>query len=1114
MAEQRPPRISGLDATLAGGGPQAASAESKADTVSASQGGAAGERKDSLEFDATLDGQSAEAVSERDLAYSSGDFDGPMRLPLATPGFPVANWDRYEFIRLLGRGGMGSVFLARDQRLGRLVALKFITSTNPDTTARFIQEARAQSRIEHPNVCKVYEVGTVEGKPYIAMQFVNGESLDQARRSLSRTEKVQLVRDVARAIHSAHELGIIHRDIKPSNIMVERTAEGERVPVVMDFGLARESGENKGLTESGAVLGTPAYMSPEQARGEVRRIDRRSDVYGLGATLYDLLTGRPPFEEETVVNLLLKVVDENPAPMRRHDPTVPDALELIVATCLHKEASQRYATALALAEDLDRFLQSQRLVARKLSLSYRVRYFARRNRALTGVGVALLVSVIGFVGYGIRTVIVNARMEALAQKRAALQRQLGEDIKEIEWLLRAAYGLPLHDTAFEQTLVVRRMAAIEQKRDLLGTASVAPVHRALGLGRLALHQFEAAIAELIRAQRAGDESAELHYALGRARGALFQQRLEEARRSGEPSWVEKRRQELSVELLTPALLSLEKSRGLDLQAPEYLRGLIALYRDQPDEALALAQAAKQKAPWLYEAEELAGDAYAARGLHAKTRGLVEPARQSLTDALSHYQAALAMGRSVSHLYEKAAEMLLRIHEIDREQGKPVLPLLQQARELSDSAITAAPRSVSGYTKKAYALFHQSCASASSNQNPSELVKELLQVGDRALALDPRNGYALDAVGSGLGCLGSYEQSKGRSPLPVWKDAMARLRHAAEVLPYFPWAYNDYGGVLLNFLEEKAKSEALTEAEVRAAEQWILKATELDPSYSYPLSNLSRLYLVLAYYQLGRGQSPQASVERSVEYAQRALANDPTMSWAKFTWAASYLSQAEFALWSGKEPTVFTERCVSIVTESLRQNPKAAEFYILLLQARWLESEWQRRQSRPAEAMIAEARLAAQRCHALHPPFPDCHVNEVQLLLTLAAVQRSQGRAADTIIAQAWEVITHASQLSKVNFDVMVMRAEVNLWRGRAQDLQEALSDVQQARSLQPHAALPIALHGRILLAQALRVTGKQRQDLVARAVEALGEAGKQNPLLLQRYAAELAQAQRLAGSGR
>lgn len=175
-----------------------------------------------------------------------------------------------------------------------------------------------------------------------------------------------------------------------------------------------------------------------------------------------------------------------------------------------------------------------------------MRYFARRNRALTGVGVALLVSVIGFVGYGIRTVIVNARMEALAQKRAALQRQLGEDIKEIEWLLRAAYGLPLHDTAFKQTLRwCGASAAIEQKRDLLGTASVAPVHRALGLGRLALHQFEAAIAELIRAQRAGDESAELHYALGRARGALFQQRLEEARRSGEPSWVEKHRRRTS-----------------------------------------------------------------------------------------------------------------------------------------------------------------------------------------------------------------------------------------------------------------------------------------------------------------------------------------------------------------------------------------------------------------------------------------------------------------------------------------------------------------------------------------------------------------------------------------
>src|SRR5262249_34097339 len=155
--------------------------------------------------------------------------------------------------------------------------------------------------IDHPFICKVYEVGEVEGRPYIAMQLVEGQSLDRASKSLGLTEKVQLIRDVASALHSAHEQSIIHRDIKPSNIMVEKAADGGWRPVVMDFGLAREAGEGKGLTESGAVIGTPAYMSPEQARGEVRQLDRRTDVYSLGATLFDILTGTPPFDDDAVV---------------------------------------------------------------------------------------------------------------------------------------------------------------------------------------------------------------------------------------------------------------------------------------------------------------------------------------------------------------------------------------------------------------------------------------------------------------------------------------------------------------------------------------------------------------------------------------------------------------------------------------------------------------------------------------------------------------------------------------------------------------------------------------------------------------------------------------------
>jgi serine/threonine protein kinase len=220
----------------------------------------------------------------------AGDTQSLPAVSESDSSFPVEHWDRYEFQKLLGQGGMGAVYKALDKRLGRTVALKFIRGSDEQMTQRFMQEARAQSRLDHTGICHVFEVGEVEGKAYIAMQFVDGESLDKAQPGMSLTQKVQVMRDVCLAMHHAHEKGVIHRDLKPSNIMVEKRPDGSLVPVVMDFGLAREAGEGHGLTESGAVMGTPAFMSPEQARGEARHLDRRSDVYSLGATLFDVLT--------------------------------------------------------------------------------------------------------------------------------------------------------------------------------------------------------------------------------------------------------------------------------------------------------------------------------------------------------------------------------------------------------------------------------------------------------------------------------------------------------------------------------------------------------------------------------------------------------------------------------------------------------------------------------------------------------------------------------------------------------------------------------------------------------------------------------------------------------
>jgi len=343
---------------------------------------------------------------------SKGELEGAETLPPeadTVPGAPptpsappVAKWDRYELLDLLGKGGMGVVYKARDRRLDRTVAIKFILGADPNLTMRFLREARAQARIDHPNVCRVHEVGEVEGRAYIAIQFVEGETLSRAAPKMSLDQKVAVMRDVALAIQEAHRLGIVHRDLKPGNIMVERNDDGSWLPIVMDFGLAREATIEAGITESGALIGTPAYMSPEQARGDVRAVDRRSDVYSLGATLYELLTGRPPFNNASLAIALAAVIhDSVPAP-RSLDKSLPVDLETIALKCLNKDPGQRYASARALADDLSRYLDGEPILGRRPSLAQRLRNSARRHRALFTLGAWSTAIILAPGAFGIR----------------------------------------------------------------------------------------------------------------------------------------------------------------------------------------------------------------------------------------------------------------------------------------------------------------------------------------------------------------------------------------------------------------------------------------------------------------------------------------------------------------------------------------------------------------------------------------------------------------------------------------------------------------------------------------------------------------------------------------
>lgn len=270
----------------------------------------------------------------------------------------------YELIEEIGRGGMGVVFRARQVSLARSVAVKMILRgrlASDSDLQRFLSEASATARLQHPNIVPVYEVGDIEGRPFFSMKLISGLTLSDRLLDgpMPEREAAELIAVIARAIGFAHRQGIVHRDLKPSNILIDE----DGTAMVSDFGLAKRFGVENDLTRSGMVIGTPSYMSPEQASGRRDNVGPASDIYSLGCVLYHALTGRPPLVAESMMELVMLVLEQDPTPPRALRPRLDRDLEMIVIRCLQKPADLRYETADELADDLEAYLRDERISA-------------------------------------------------------------------------------------------------------------------------------------------------------------------------------------------------------------------------------------------------------------------------------------------------------------------------------------------------------------------------------------------------------------------------------------------------------------------------------------------------------------------------------------------------------------------------------------------------------------------------------------------------------------------------------------------------------------------------------------------------------------------------------
>jgi len=693
-----------------------------------------------------------------------------------TPGAALAlsrDFGKYEILEELGRGAMGAVYQARQKDLGRLVALKVLLSgefASGEEVERFQREARAAAAVRHPNLVALHEVGCHAGLHYFTMDYIAGENLTRYARRVKPDPRaaLELVRKVALGLSAAHEQGVIHRDVKPGNILVD--ARGE--PVLTDFGLAKLAVGAARLTASGSAVGTPAYMAPEQAAGRLDEVDARSDVYSLGAVLYELLTGRPPFEAASVIETLYKVVNEELPPPRRLNRDVPAEVEALCLRAMERDRARRYRGPGAFAEDIGRYLAGEPTEARPTTALDRLARRLRRRARLVAAIAALAIALSLLAGW------VSGRLEAGARARdeAERMRRAEEDrrralasaepvFREAEEAYQQADRLLYVKSAGAGAEICKAVAtAVARSTDALAILPDFPDARLLrGKAHALAQRYDAAIEDfsaLVRShpelstpylERARVHVNRLAGLVGARAWTTGRKGIRMKEKHAEPPEAAEVRRQVREDLEVLRVRGIEPSAAIEvdalmaLGAGEFAR-TVELLRDLPSgrvEAVALLELRAQSLLYLERYEDARRDLDAVLELQVNRR-TAWSMRSLVRQALDDLPGALADADRALELDPADATALNNRGLLKRELGD----LAGAIADYTAAMKVDAKLEVAGGANRGHALFRLG------------RFAEALADYDRCLAADPNQAHALLGRAATLMSLGRGQEGAG------------------------------------------------------------------------------------------------------------------------------------------------------------------------------------------------------------------------------------------------------------------------------------------------------------------------------------------------------------------